>query len=132
MGIRPAYRGFRESPRGGQIMVHWKIGFLFCLCFLGQNCQVPCWASIESGRSNPFPTAVVTANPLTTNNSDEEFDELEEELERLTEELKRFEKETEKKIRKDVLPALKKEIEKLRRWLREYYPDREKARPIKI
>ena len=113
-------------------MVQWKIAILFYLCFLYLTCQVPCWAGVRSGSLNPFPAAVLIANPLTENNDSEEFKELEEELERLMEELKRFEKEAEKTIRKDVLPALKKEIEKLRQWLREHYPDQEEAKPIKI
>lgn len=53
--------------------------------------------------------------------------ELEEQLRLLLEELKQLEKDAEEKFRKDILPYLKREIEKLRDRLREFSPGKEEA-----
>jgi hypothetical protein len=53
--------------------------------------------------------------------------ELEEQLRLLLEELKKFEKDAEEKLRKDILPYLKREIEKLRNHLKEFSPGKEEA-----
>jgi len=52
---------------------------------------------------------------------------LEEQLRLLLEELKKFEKDAEEKFRKDILPYLKREIEKLRNRLKEFSPGKEEA-----
>ena len=54
-----------------------------------------------------------------------EYDELEAELKRLLEEIKRLEKDVKKKIQKELLPLIRREIEKLRKWLHEFHPDDE-------
>jgi hypothetical protein len=53
--------------------------------------------------------------------------ELEEQLRLLLEELKKLEKDAEEKFRKDILPYLKREIEKLRNRLKEFSPGKEEA-----
>jgi hypothetical protein len=53
--------------------------------------------------------------------------ELEEQLGLLLEELKKLEKDAEEKFRKDILPYLKREIEKLRKRLKEFSPGKEEA-----
>ena len=111
-------------------MAPCKIAVLFSLYLLLQTSQKPLWATGSAGASTPFSPPRFSSCPSAEVNASKEFEELEEELNRLMEELKQFEKETEKKIRKDVLPALKKEIEKLRKWLREYYPGHEESTPI--
>ena len=59
--------------------------------------------------------------------------ELEEQLRMLLEQLKRLEKDAEEKFQKDILPYLKREIEKLRDRLKEFSPDKEEApRPQRI
>lgn len=52
-----------------------------------------------------------------------EYEELQKELKGLLEELKRLEHETREKFIKEILPQLKKEIEKLRERLRQWHPD---------
>lgn len=59
-----------------------------------------------------------------------EYKELENELKKLLEEMKRIEKDVEKNIRKKLLPLLKREIEKLRKWLRELQPKDESPEPV--
>jgi hypothetical protein len=59
--------------------------------------------------------------------------ELEEQLKLLLEELKKLEKDAEEKFRKDILPYLKREIEKLRNRLKEFSPGKEEApRPQRV
>jgi hypothetical protein len=53
--------------------------------------------------------------------------ELEEQLRLLLEELKKLEKDVEEKFRKDILPYIKREIEKLRNRLKEFSPGKEEA-----
>ncbi len=53
--------------------------------------------------------------------------ELEEQLRLLLEELKKLEKDAEEKFRKDILPYIKREIEKLRNRLKEFSPGKEEA-----
>jgi hypothetical protein len=58
---------------------------------------------------------------------------LEEQLRLLLEELKQLEKDVEEKFRKDILPYLKREIEKLRNRLKEFSPGKEEApRPQRV
>jgi len=61
-----------------------------------------------------------------------EYEELKEELNELLEEMKRLEKEAESKIQKEILPLIKREIEKLREWLRKYHPEDDELEPIRI
>ena len=60
-----------------------------------------------------------------------EYKELEKELKKLLEEMKRIEKDVEKNIRKKLLPLLKREIEKLRKWLRELKPKDDSPEPVR-
>ena len=53
--------------------------------------------------------------------------ELEKQLRLLLEELKGLQKDAEEKFRKDILPYLKREIEKLRNRLKEFSPGKEKT-----
>jgi hypothetical protein len=53
--------------------------------------------------------------------------DLEEQLRLLLEELKQLEKDAEEKFRKEILPHLKREIEKLRNRLKEFSPGKEEA-----
>jgi len=60
-----------------------------------------------------------------------EYKELEKELKKLLEEMKRIEKDVEKNIRKKLLPLLKQEIEKLKKWLRELRPKDDSPEPVR-
>jgi hypothetical protein len=51
------------------------------------------------------------------------------ELDRLLRDLERLQKEAEKKMRQDVLPDLRKEIERLRKWLRDFEFREKKREP---
>ena len=53
--------------------------------------------------------------------------ELEEQLRLLLQELKRLKKDAEEKFQKDILPYLKREIEKLRNRLKEFSPGKEQT-----
>ena len=59
-----------------------------------------------------------------------EYKKIEKELKKLLEEMKRIEKDVEKEIRKKILPLIKREIEKLRRWLRELRPKDDVPEPV--
>ncbi|MBN2123867.1 MAG: hypothetical protein JW821_06220 [Deltaproteobacteria bacterium] len=49
--------------------------------------------------------------------------QIERQLKELLEELQLLEKDMREKFRKEILPHLKKEIERLREWLREFHPE---------
>jgi hypothetical protein len=123
------HHAFQE---GGPSMVLCKMVVLFCLYLFPQTCQASLWTTAGIEPFTPFSVTVFSPSSSIGTDTSREFEELEEELKRLMEELKRFEKETEEKIRKEVLPALKEEIEKLRQWLREYCPEQEESTPIQI
>lgn len=52
----------------------------------------------------------------------EKYEELEKRLKELREELKRLGKDAEKKFLKEILPLLRREMEKLRKRLKEFHP----------
>jgi len=60
-----------------------------------------------------------------------DYEEIERRLQRLLEELKALEKEVEERLRKEVLPHLRREIEKLRKWLRQFRMKEDDQEPIK-
>ena len=62
----------------------------------------------------------------------EKYEELERELKELIEEMKRLEKEVEEKVLKEMLPLIKREIEKLRKRLREWHRENDEPEPIKV
>jgi len=61
----------------------------------------------------------------------QEYKALEKELKELLKDLKRLEKMAGEKIRKEILPLIKKEIERLKKKLREFRFEEEKSGPIK-
>lgn len=61
----------------------------------------------------------------------QEMEAFEKELQRFLDELKRLEKEGEEKWRKEILPQLRREMERLREWLRKLKPQEEGQEPIK-
>jgi len=61
----------------------------------------------------------------------EEYKALEKELKELLKDLKRLEKMAEDKIRNEILPLIKKEIERLKKKLREFRFEEGKSEPIK-
>jgi hypothetical protein len=65
------------------------------------------------------------------NPEDKEYEELEEELKQLMEEMKRLEKELKTKIHKELLPLIRQEMERLRKWLEELHLDEDEPEPLK-
>jgi hypothetical protein len=80
----------------------------------------------EASRFEAWPTAGVPgtlflpAGPSGMAFKDPEDPEIEKQLKELLKDLKKLEKEVKEKVRKELLPHLKREIEKLRKWLREF------------
>jgi hypothetical protein len=58
----------------------------------------------------------------------QDYDELEKDLQSLIKEFKRLEKDARDKIRKEILPLIQKEIEKLREWIREFELEEKKPK----
>ena len=73
------------------------------------------------------PRAVSASTVISSEENSNGKGELEEQLRLLLEELKRLEKSTEEKFRKDILPYLKREMEKLRNRLKEFSPGKEES-----
>ena len=62
----------------------------------------------------------------------DEYPNVEEDLRALLEELKRLEKDLNERMRREVLPLIKEEIERLRKWLREFQLEEDDPGPIGI
>lgn len=62
---------------------------------------------------------------------DKGVEDIEKQMESLMEELKKLERDVKDKVRKDVLPRLKQEIERLREWLRKTVPKKDQNEPIR-
>ena len=84
-------------------------------------------------------TYVETVIPVSSVNEEsdqdsqnEGFDELEKEFDRLMEEMKRLGKQGKERLRKDILPRIRREIEKFRKKLEEYNRKDEEPDPIEI
>jgi len=74
------------------------------------------------------------SNPPPSQESKEEYRKLEDELKRLVEELKRLEKDVEDKVRNEIIPFLRKEIEKIRERIRRFRMEEkapESERPLR-
>ncbi|MFH1122448.1 MAG: hypothetical protein V1758_02195 [Pseudomonadota bacterium] len=68
---------------------------------------------------------------LDRTDTSKDYEDIEKRLQKLLEELKRLEKDMEKRLRKEVLPHLRREIEKLRKWLRQFRMKDDDREPIK-
>lgn len=66
---------------------------------------------------------------LDRDRADRTFEDLERQLKQLLQELRKLEKEAGEKLRNELIPMLKKEIERLRKWLREFKL-KEKSKPV--
>lgn len=62
----------------------------------------------------------------------EKYKELKEKLKDLMEELKRLGKDIEKKVIKEILPRIKREIEKLKKKLREFHFYDDEPEPVEV
>lgn len=62
---------------------------------------------------------------------DDSIEDIEKQVKSLMEELKKLERDVRGKVRKEVLPRLKQEIERLREWLRKIDPKREQNEPVR-
>jgi hypothetical protein len=65
-------------------------------------------------------------NPPTSREGKEEYQKLEDELKRLLDELKRLGNDMEEKVKNEIIPFLKKEIEKIREQIRRFRMDEKK------
>jgi len=63
---------------------------------------------------------------------DKKYDKLEEELKALIEEMKRLEKDAREKVQKDILPQIKREMEKLREKLRQWRDEEDESEPTQV
>jgi hypothetical protein len=61
---------------------------------------------------------------------DQEYEELQEELRQLMEEMKRLEQAVRTKVRREILPRIREEVERLRKWLEELHPEKEVPEPL--
>ncbi len=59
-----------------------------------------------------------------------DHDELQNQLEGLMDELKRLEKDVRGKIQEEMIPLIRREIERLRKWLKELRHDKDPQEPV--
>ncbi|MBW1721768.1 MAG: hypothetical protein JRH13_05095 [Deltaproteobacteria bacterium] len=62
---------------------------------------------------------------------DEGAEDFQRQLKALTEELKRLERGVKEKVRKEILPRIRREIQRLREWLRNVSPEKEADAPVR-
>jgi peptidoglycan hydrolase CwlO-like protein len=70
--------------------------------------------------------AEITAQPVQSKDLHEDF---EKQLRSLLKDLEKLEKEAKDKMTKEILPYLREEIEKIKKWLKEFRLEREKEDP---
>ncbi|MEW6668433.1 MAG: hypothetical protein AB1512_24740 [Thermodesulfobacteriota bacterium] len=71
------------------------------------------------------------AERLDRDRTDGSFEDMERQLRDLLQELEKLESEATEKLRKELIPMLKKEIRKLKKWLREFrFREKEKPEPV--
>lgn len=92
-----------------------------------------------SGATSFHPPTVLSGNakirPIASDREDQDsnkgnYEALEKQLKALSDEIKRLEKNVRDKIHKEMLPHLRKEIEKLKKWLKELRPEKERQEPV--
>jgi hypothetical protein len=93
------------------------------------------WADLTVNQT-AVPAVLIASegNPPPSPKSNEEYRKLEDELKRLLDELKRLEKNMEDKVRNEIIPFLRKEIEKIRERIRRFRMDEkppEDERPVR-
>ena len=81
-------------------------------------------------RTEAAPQVFPMDNTADPDSRSKEYKAIEEQLKALLKELKRMEEKTEEKIRKEILPLIKKEIEKLKKKLREFRSGGDEPEPI--
>lgn len=86
----------------------------------------------EDGRSDTVTLMWSTDEESNGGSQDKKHDELEEEMKRLMEEMKRLGKDAKERFKKDILPRIRREMEKLRKKFQEDQPGDEKSEPIGI
>lgn len=59
-----------------------------------------------------------------------EYEALQDQLKALMDELKKLEEDAENKIRKEMIPFIKREIERLREWLKKLRPGKDREEPV--
>jgi hypothetical protein len=114
-----------------------KTRIVLALLFLGVS-GWNTWAPGCDAAAQLYPretTTVMWADSKTVTcrqaSESQEMDAFEKELQGFLDELKRLEKEGEEKWRKEILPQLRREMERLREWLRKLKPQEETQEPIK-
>ena len=113
--------GFISSSMASDIQYHG-------VCSMRQKDR-----SIDSGTQTVTEALTFSlADQSDPNPQSREYKELKEELKLLMDEMKRLEKDIEKKILKKILPLIKREIEELRKRLREFRLEDDKSEPKKI
>jgi hypothetical protein len=76
---------------------------------------------------------VISADGISDQDSEsEELKEIEEQMKRMLEGLKRLERELRKKVQEELLPIIRQEMERLKKWLRELQPEDEEKKPQKV
>ncbi len=88
---------------------------------------------IKVDKEGGFSCTVVSVDRISDQDSEsEELKEIEEQLKQMLEEVKRLEREIKKKVQKELLPIIRQEIERLKKWLRELQPEDEEKKPQKV
>ena len=109
--------------------------------FSGANAEIPASFAVglepkaagcePSAGREPGSPVLVSSDPSEKDFGNPEEEDLDRAFEDLIKELKRLEKDVKDKVRKELLPHLKREIERLRKWLREFNLDGEPQEPVK-
>jgi TolA-binding protein len=87
---------------------------------------------IKVGKESGVPFRVVSVDASSDQDSEsEELNEIEEQMKQMLEEVKRLERELRKKFQKELLPIIRQEMERLKKWLRELQPEDEETKPQK-
>ena len=89
-------------------------------------------AIYERPKNQKVPLQISVNKRLIQDSENEEVEELEEELQELIEEMKKLGKEAREKFRKEILPGIKEEMEKLREKLRKWQDEEDESEPTEV
>jgi peptidoglycan hydrolase CwlO-like protein len=102
----------------------FPILWVILLVFFGS--ENVCWSATLRNDSIRAKGAEITGQPVQSKDLHEDF---EKQLRSLLKDLEKLEKEAKDKMTKEILPYLREEIEKIKKWLKEFRLEREKEDP---
>jgi hypothetical protein len=114
-------------------LLPWVFGFLLIGFLQPARDALALWSGSGPASRSAGGAAFLDTQGPTRDAPQGEYEDLERRLKELLRELEKLEKEAREKIQQDILPLIRKEIERLRKWLRDLplKKEEEKQEPLR-